>query len=78
MGLPAWDAGTMLPPNDVNPCTGDADGVADAFPDPLPADTGTLVLVYKGITGPELGGKAGFGMRKANWPSVAGTSWKPP
>ncbi len=44
IGLPAWDAGTTLCPNDVKPCTGDADGVVDAFPEPPLVDTGTLAL----------------------------------
>lgn len=42
------------------------------------AGTGVLTwFAYTGITGP-LGAKAALGMRKANCPSVAGTSWKPP
>lgn len=50
---------------------------------PLEGDTALgptevpLLLVYTGMTGP-LCAKAPLGMRKANWPSGAGTTWKPP
>lgn len=42
------------------------------------ADTGTLAFAYKGMTGVVAEAKAGLGIRKANCPSVAGTSWNPP
>lgn len=39
---------------------------------------GTPAFAYKGMTGFVAEAKAGLGMRKANCPSVAGTSWNPP
>lgn len=74
-GLPAWDP----PEKDVMPWTGDAAAGAE-----LPCigleftATGTPVLAYRGMTGAEAEVKAGLGIRKANCPSVAGTSWNPP
>lgn len=52
--------------------------VRDGAPGETAIGTGVLeLLAYTGITGP-LEAKAAFGIKKANCPSVAGTSWKPP
>lgn len=74
-GLTAWDP----PEKDVMPWTGDAAGGAE-----LPCTglaltaTGSPAFAYKGITGAVVEAKVGLGIKKANCPSVAGTSWNPP
>ncbi len=52
--------------------------MTDGAPGDTAIGTGVLeLLAYTGITGP-FGAKAALGIKKANCPSVAGTSWKPP
>lgn len=52
--------------------------VTEGAPGDTAAGTGVLeLLAYTGITGP-LGANAALGIKKANCPSVAGTSWNPP
>ena len=65
--------------NDVIPWTGDPTtgaelpwtGLALTVCDSTPA------LAYRGMTGVDAEAKEGLGIRKANCPSVAGTSWNP-
>lgn len=67
------------PAKEVIPCTGEAAvGEELAWTGLALTATGTPAFAYKGMTGVVAEAKAGLGIRKANCPSVAGTSWNPP